>query len=195
MDLTDRVRQLHEARERYADAKAVLDAARHEFDTAYAQEIEAVREWAEELADVDANLRTEAVAAYLETGERKPAPGIEIKVFDALHYNPDDAYEWAKEHGLALKLDDAAFKNIAKAQRLDFVDYVQEPKATVATDLGKVLEAKCRKCQGDGKVANTDDQEPWSAWESLPPGSDIAVQMGLVRPITCPVCGGSGIDG
>lgn len=50
----------------------------------------------------------------------------------------------------------------------------------------------CPKCWGEGKVANSDEQEPWSTWADLPPGSDIAVRLGLVKPIPCPSCGGSG---
>lgn len=50
----------------------------------------------------------------------------------------------------------------------------------------------CPKCEGCGKVANTEDMEPWTAWEKLPPGSDLAVRMGIVRPMPCPVCFGSG---
>ena len=54
-------------------------------------------------------------------------------------------------------------------------------------------ELKCNKCDGCGKVANTEDQEPWTFWLELPLGSAAAVIMGLVRPITCPKCNGSGI--
>ena len=50
----------------------------------------------------------------------------------------------------------------------------------------------CPKCLGDKHVANTDDAEPWSCWANLPPGSDLAVRMGLVQPITCPQCKGTG---
>lgn len=53
---------------------------------------------------------------------------------------------------------------------------------------------KCAKCNGEGKVANTDDQEPWSCWADLPPGSDLAVRMGLVVPVNCPECEGKGHD-
>lgn len=51
---------------------------------------------------------------------------------------------------------------------------------------------KCSKCDGCGKVANTDDQEPWSAWMNLPLQSSAAVVMGLVRPIDCLACKGTG---
>jgi DnaJ-class molecular chaperone len=50
----------------------------------------------------------------------------------------------------------------------------------------------CPKCDACGKVADTEDQEPWTAWTSLPLHSSAAVLMGLVKPMTCPRCGGSG---
>ena len=46
----------------------------------------------------------------------------------------------------------------------------------------------CHRCEGEGRVADTEDQEPWSVWENLPPGSDVSVRLGLVRPIPCPYC-------
>jgi hypothetical protein len=53
-------------------------------------------------------------------------------------------------------------------------------------------EAKCTKCDGCGKIANTDDQEPWTVWTGLPLHSATAVLIGLVTPLTCPECGGTG---
>jgi len=49
----------------------------------------------------------------------------------------------------------------------------------------------CTRCDGCGQI---DDGEgaPWSMWEALPPGSDTAVRLGLVSPVVCPSCGGSG---
>ena len=46
----------------------------------------------------------------------------------------------------------------------------------------------CSTCQGEGQIANDDERTPWSAWANLPPGSDLAVRMGLVFPIPCPDC-------
>lgn len=53
-------------------------------------------------------------------------------------------------------------------------------------------DVKCTKCDGCGKIANSDDQEPWTQWANLPLQSATAVVMGLVRPMECPECGGSG---
>jgi hypothetical protein len=52
--------------------------------------------------------------------------------------------------------------------------------------------AKCLKCDGCGRIANDDDGTPWTAWENLPVKSAAAVMLGLVRPVTCPECDGSG---
>lgn len=52
--------------------------------------------------------------------------------------------------------------------------------------------AKCVRCEGCGKVATSDDREPWTYWENLPPGADLAVQLGLVRPEKCTDCAGTG---
>jgi hypothetical protein len=52
--------------------------------------------------------------------------------------------------------------------------------------------AKCAKCDGCGKVANSERQEPWSQWLALPLGSSSAVVVGLVRPMECPECKGKG---
>ena len=50
----------------------------------------------------------------------------------------------------------------------------------------------CPRCLGCGQVADSEDAEPWSAWADLPPGSDLAVRMGLVKPVDCPECKGTG---
>lgn len=51
---------------------------------------------------------------------------------------------------------------------------------------------RCPSCAGCGKIANDDDGTPWKYWEELPAPSKLAVQMGIVRPITCTLCAGTG---
>lgn len=50
----------------------------------------------------------------------------------------------------------------------------------------------CETCEGCGKLANTKDREPWSRWLQLPVRSAVALQVGIVTPITCPDCQGAG---
>jgi hypothetical protein len=50
----------------------------------------------------------------------------------------------------------------------------------------------CPRCRGCGQIANDDDGTPWSFWLQLPLGSSLAVLAGIVKPIACPACDGSG---
>ena len=52
--------------------------------------------------------------------------------------------------------------------------------------------SKCPRCDGCGKIADSEDGEPWSVWTSLPLNAAAAVIAGLVKPLTCPDCDGSG---
>jgi transposase len=50
----------------------------------------------------------------------------------------------------------------------------------------------CPQCEGSGQVANDDEGTPWQHWLDLPLHSASAVLLGVVRPITCPTCNGTG---
>jgi len=52
----------------------------------------------------------------------------------------------------------------------------------------------CKRCLGWKRIANSDEGESWKYWAELPPPSNLAVQVGLVYPLTCPRCEGSGIE-
>ena len=58
--------------------------------------------------------------------------------------------------------------------------------------MSDLREEDCRRCDGCGQIANSDDGEAWVIWEELPAPSNLAVQMGLVKPIPCPDCDGTG---
>jgi hypothetical protein len=51
---------------------------------------------------------------------------------------------------------------------------------------------RCTRCDGCGQIADTEDGEPWTQWANLPVQSATAVLMGIVKPVPCPVCGGTG---
>jgi hypothetical protein len=53
-------------------------------------------------------------------------------------------------------------------------------------------ERTCTACAGCGQVANDDDRTPWRYWAELPVQSALAVTLGLVRPLQCSECGGTG---
>jgi hypothetical protein len=77
-------------------------------------------------------------------------------------------------------------KRDAKRGYKALVDIVTEPQ---------VQERACGLCGGEGRTdsnADRSERAPWSFWETLPPGSDIAVRLGLVKPMDCSDCGGTG---
>lgn len=53
---------------------------------------------------------------------------------------------------------------------------------------------RCKRCLGWKRVANSDDGESWKYWAELAPPSNLAVQLGIVVPLVCPRCDGTGID-
>lgn len=70
---------------------------------------------------------------------------------------------------------------------------LQRMSESTRTEEEAVAETKkCLRCNGCGRIANSDDGEPWTMWETLPVKSAAAVIMGLVRPIPCPACNGTG---
>ena len=80
-------------------------------------------------------LRELTLKAYEETGNKNPALGVSVKVFQVLDYEPKEALKWAMEHQIALSLDKKSFEGFAKATPLEFVTVTEEPRAQIATNL------------------------------------------------------------
>jgi hypothetical protein len=50
----------------------------------------------------------------------------------------------------------------------------------------------CRRCLGWKRIADSQEGESWKYWAELTPPENIAVTLGVVRPVVCPRCGGTG---
>jgi hypothetical protein len=50
----------------------------------------------------------------------------------------------------------------------------------------------CERCNGCGRIADTEDGEPWTAWTSHRLMASAAVLLRIVRPVKCPDCNGTG---
>ena len=91
-------------------------------------------------SDLEAEVRKRALAAYEETSNKAPHPAVKVKVYTVLDYEPADALDYAREHlPTALELIKRAFEKAAKVLELDFVDFTDEPRATIARDLSEYL--------------------------------------------------------
>ena len=54
-------------------------------------------------------------------------------------------------------------------------------------------EDKCSKCEGWKRVDSVSG-DTWKHWAELPVTSQIAVQVGLIKPVECPRCHGTGVE-
>ena len=52
----------------------------------------------------------------------------------------------------------------------------------------------CKHCLGWKRVDDSDEHISWKYWAELPSPSNISVQLGIVKPIECPRCHGTGIE-
>ncbi len=134
--LATQVRDLRAAAEaRKLDVIEVELAHRDQFADLY----RAKKDAEDALAAAEAALREAAVAEYVATGSKAPAPGVGIRVTKGLQYDAAQAFAWAKDTGMALVLDKKAFEKIAPAANLPFVVTIEVPSATIATDLDAAL--------------------------------------------------------
>ena len=85
--------------------------------------------------EAEALLRELTLQAYRETGSKSPVLGVGIREVIKLEYDLKVAFDWAKSHKMALKLDTSAFEKIVKVTPVDFVKITTEPMATIATNL------------------------------------------------------------
>lgn len=72
------------------------------------------------------------------------------------------------------KLEEAGYLHVFHGEAIDMHGIAVAPQK----------EGRCETCGGDGRV--------WEAWAGLPPISDLAVRMGVVKPQECPTCKGKG---
>ena len=93
---------------------------------------------------------------------------------------------------LRLILERGTLPTISSSQRdrVVRIEYTQD--ATVAR-AALMPDHKCGGCDGDGRVACGEEAAPWSAWMAIPLASAGAVVAGLVYPVVCPGCKGTGV--
>lgn len=99
--------------------------------------------------DAEAATRAMILQGYAADGNKKPADGAGVQVRTKLEYDAAEAFAKAKQMGVAIvpeQLDVKAFEKIAKAspESFPFVKVLEDPSATLASDLSQYLEADTR---------------------------------------------------
>jgi len=94
---------------------------------------------------VRSEINTLTLEAYQQTGEKKPAPCVGIRVGQSFVYDTDQALNYClAELPEALKLDKRTFEKYVKGMQeikpLDFVTIEEKITPTIASDLSEYLE-------------------------------------------------------
>lgn len=133
--LKEQIKVVVEARQRAAELKSQRDILLEDWNKANQALFDTLTQAGAEVAEVEGKLRELALQAYTETGNKAPALGLGIREMVRLIYDDKVAFDWAKAHKLALKLDTRAFEKIVKASPLDFVQVITEAQATISPKL------------------------------------------------------------
>jgi len=133
--LKEQIKVVATARQRTLAFKNQRDALLEEWNKTHQVLFDALTQSSADVAIEEAKLRELTLLAYAETGNRAPVPGVSVKIFQMLDYDPKEALKWAISHRLALKLDVPAFEKIAKVEDIPFVIITTEPRAQIATNL------------------------------------------------------------
>lgn len=138
MNQNELIAEVIAARQTAADIAATLKARREEWEAANAELIASNEAAKVALSEVEAALRKWGEAEYAATGNKKPAPGVGVRVSKKLIYPERQAFDWALENAPVLivrTLDKKAFEALMKTQPQDFVTEEESVTITLATDL------------------------------------------------------------
>lgn len=167
--LVDELETLAEARAAQAAAEAALEQKRAAFELENQDLIAAVADLTAARKEAEERARVAAEAVYAATGEPKPIPGVEVKLYDTVEVDPAVAAAWARDHmrvllvvedadavtawlrdhqpellGVDMKLYDKILREVRAVKFLDEVmgmpgAVTRMPKATFSRDLSRYL--------------------------------------------------------
>jgi len=136
-NLEAQIAKVRDIRATYSGEKSKLDAAYNQWLTINKDAFLCLDSLKESLIIEEETLREMTIIAYQETGNKKPAPGVSVRMTKKAEYNATEALLWAKKHDACLSLDEKAYKTALIAGI--FADapgrVVEEPQATIAKEL------------------------------------------------------------
>ncbi len=133
--LQEQIKVVAEARNKAVEATISRVKALTDWQEANNKLYDSERDTKATCQEAEETLRELTLQAYAETGDKAPAEGVGIRERTVLAYENKIAFDWAKAHKMALKLDVSAFEKIAKVDPPDFVKITTGPQATIATNL------------------------------------------------------------
>ena len=111
----------------------------------YEKLVEQRKEVMDKKKNISDGLKELAVLQYFDIGEKKPAPGVEVRIYTRLNYDEETAFSFCEQHlPAALKLDKKKFEKYVKAMEevdpVDFVEIVEDPRVFISGDFSEYLE-------------------------------------------------------
>ncbi len=97
--------------------------------------LESIENAGQTVEELETSIRDETIDIYNKTGEKKQEFGLGIRVLTKLEYSQITAFEWAKEHDMALALNKKVFEKLAKTTDIKFVVKTEVPSATIPTKI------------------------------------------------------------
>lgn len=142
-DLNDLVSELARARVELAGVRAQLEALMANDAIVEAQAYE--RSTKMRIAELENAIRGAALKEYAENGNKRPHSAIAVRINKRLRYDVNAALEYCRKHfdaAVEVVLNTKVFEKAAPNLDLDFVQVVEEPQATIASDLTPYLPAE-----------------------------------------------------
>ena len=134
--MLDKVKKLHRLRRAKAGHAEELRQSRQDWEDENAYTLSTLNDIGDEIALLTSQLKNDRIQLY--DGEDKSKMfGVGIREKTVLYYLETDAYNWALEHKLCLRLDTKPFERLAKDGSMDFVTIDKKLEATIASDLSK----------------------------------------------------------
>ena len=150
--MQDKIEALARARRLLKDEQDNLAEIEAEIEATFGRRLEIAKTQLstakDDVQSAEGVVRTAALDLYVQDGDKKPHPAIQIKVYKVYRYDETDALDFAREHMPgALKLNKRAFEKAAKElsgmdlgdvteQLREVVSVRDDPRATIARDLG-----------------------------------------------------------
>lgn len=142
-DLNDLVSELARTRVELAGVRAQLEALMANDAIIEAQAYE--RSTKMRIAELENAIRDAALKEYAENGNKRPHSAIAVRINRRLRYDVNAALEYCRKHfdaAVEVVLNTKVFEKAAPNLDLDFVQVVEEPQATIASDLTPYLPAE-----------------------------------------------------
>lgn len=136
-ELEDQIQKVRELRTNRLTLQTEVDQLESDLMSRYSALYRELGQANIELKVAEEKLRAATLEVYQETGNKKPAPSVGIRIVKEMLFDEDEAVQWAIRANAmrCLSLQKANFKKVAEGLELDFVEILEVPQATIAKEL------------------------------------------------------------